>query len=209
MIKIKDLKLLDIAAASTLNDINTLNIYKSIDIVLKELDDKYRKKLNLLESIDRMTNEELDLMFWGYSDHIGNIDIEVKRKLLKKSVLSRISRGTTGVLKKMCKELYEGFEVKEWFEYNGTPGKFKIKTKDEGVIKNKYLELINTVDLYKNTRSHLETVELNVVRNSNFKIAGFKEVKILEQKENRKTNILITINPNFIGYKEIMGGQAR
>lgn len=209
MIKIKDLKLLDIAAASTLNDANTLNIYKSIGIVLKELDDKYRNRLNLLESIDRMTNEELDLMFWSYSEQVGNIDIDLKRKLLKKAIFSKTSKGTTGVLKKMCMELYEGFEIEEWFEYNGSPGKFKIKTRDESIIKNKYLELINTVNLHKNARSHLESVELKVVRNSSLKFTGFKEVKILEQKEKRKTNISIPINSKFIGFKEIMEVQIR
>ncbi|MBR8701485.1 MULTISPECIES: phage tail protein [unclassified Fusobacterium] len=209
MIRIKDLQLIDIAATSTLSDVNTLNIYKCIDSVLKEQDDRFRDKLNLLESIDRMTNDELDLMFWGYSDHVGNVEIDQKRKLLKKAVLSRITRGTTGVLRKMCKELYKGFEVEEWFEYNGEPGKFKIKTRDESIREDSYLELIDTINHYKNVRSHLETVELNIVRNSGIQFAAFKEIRILEQKENRKSDILITLNPKFSGFKELMGVQIR
>ena len=206
MILIDDLKLTDIAAVSTLDDITTRYIYEAIDYVLQKRNFKINAELKKLELVDFMNEQEINLLLWEYSIYTKNANLNEKKKLVKKAIFSKINMGTTKVLKDVCGVLYKGFDVKEWTEYNGKPGTFRIFTDKKIVDSNEYRELIENINSNKNVRSHLDFIELKQKNSSNYFIKGYKEISLISTKENKKKDFSIDNRVFIKGYKEIIGG---
>ena len=195
MILIDDLKLTDIAAVSTLDDATTRWIYESIDYVLR--------------SRNSIINSELKKLLWEYSIYTKNATLEEKKKIVKRAIFSKINMGTTKVLKDVCGLLYKGFDVKEWTDYNGKPGTFRIYTDKKITDPNEYRELMENIEANKNVRSHLDYIELKQVNTSKYYISGFKEVTLLATKENKKKDFTVNNAIYIKAYKQVIGGMTK
>nr|DAI15481.1 MAG TPA: tail protein [Caudoviricetes sp.] len=209
MILIDDLKLTDIAAVSTLDDATTRWIYESIDFVLRGRNSIINSELKKLEIIDLMNEQEINMLLWEYSIYTKNATLEEKKKIVKRAIFSKINMGTTKVLKDECGLLYKGFDVKEWADYNGKPGTFRIYTDKKITDPDEYRELMENIEANKNVRSHLDYIELKQVNNSKYYISGFKEVTLLATKENKKKDFTVNSNVYIKAYKQITGGIAK
>nr|DAN17064.1 MAG TPA: tail protein [Caudoviricetes sp.] len=209
MILIDDLKLTDIAAVSTLDDATTRWIYESIDFVLRGRNSIINSELKKLEIIDLMNEQEINMLLWEYSIYTKNATLEEKKKIVKRAIFSKINMGTTKVLKDVCGLLYKGFDVKEWADYNGKPGTFRIYTDKKITDPDEYRELMENIEANKNVRSHLDYIELKQVNNSKYYISGFKEVTLLATKENKKKDFTVNSNVYIKAYKQITGGIAK
>lgn len=176
MITIDHLNLTDIAAASSLTDINTKHIYEAINYVLQKENLRFKDKFEKWSRVNSMNDDELNLILWEYSAFLNTNNLDEKKLFVKKALLSKRNKGTTKNLKDVCKILYDGFEILEWFEYKGRPGTFRIFTdkKINNVVE--YKKLIETVNTNKNVRSHLDYVELKQTNMNNYFIAGYKEI---------------------------------
>ena len=117
--------------------------------------------------------------------------------------------GTTTVLKDMCGLLYKGFDVKEWTDYKGKPGTFRIYTDKKISDPSEYRELMENIEANKNVRSHLDYIELKQVNTSKYYISGFKEVTLLATKENKKKDFSINNAIYVKAYKQIIGGISK
>ena len=161
MIKIDNLKLTDIAAKSTLTDDTTKWIYQSIDYAIQKKHDKLKTSFDILDRIHYLSEKEIELLLWEY--HVEGFDettsIEEKRILILESLLTHMKKGTVHAVKKNLDLLFGSSEIQEWFEYNGTPGKFRVKTKADTQNNDIYKKILNIIESIKNTRSHLENVE--------------------------------------------------
>lgn len=182
MIIVQDLKLTDIAAKSTLTDNATKWIYESIDYAIKQQKSRIMNKFFL--DIDKLSETEIDYLLWEYHvDYVGeDTTIENKRELVKIAVVAHFNKGTLGSVKAICKILFGNAEIKEWFEYGGRPGYFKISTLGE--LKNQidFSKVLDVVNEYKNERSWLDAITF--VRNMNLgTYVGMFSVR-------QKTNVL-------------------
>lgn len=209
MILIDDLKLTDIAAVSTLDDATTKWIYESIDYVLRGRNSIISSELKKLEMIDLMNEQEINMLLWEYSIYTKNATLEEKKKIVKRAIFSKINAGTTKVLKDVCGLLYKGFDVKEWTDYNGKPGTFRIYTDKKITDPSEYRELMENIEANKNVRSHLDYIELKQVNTSNYYISGFKEMTLLATKENKKKDFTVNSNVYIKAYKQITGGMTK
>lgn len=70
--------------------------------------------------------KELDIDWYKWD---GSLD--AKRALVENSDLVHMHLGTKAAVEMVVKDYYGGAEVKEWFEYDGEPGHFKITVDDE------------------------------------------------------------------------------
>ena len=206
MILIDDLKLTDIAAISTLDDVTTRWIYESIDFVLRGRNSIINSELKKLEMIDLMNEQEINMLLWEYSIYTKNATLEEKKKIVKKAIFSKINMGTSKVLKDVCGLLYKGFDVKEWADYNGKPGTFRIYTDKKITDPDEYRELMENIEANKNVRSHLDYIELKQVNISKYYVSGFKEITLLATKENKKKDFTVNSNVYIKAYKQIIGG---
>ena len=209
MILIDDLKLTDIAAVSTLDDATTRWIYESIDYVLRGRNSIINSELKKLEIIDLMNEHEINMLLWEFSIYTKKATLEEKKKIVKRAIFSKINMGTTKVLKDVCGLLYKGFDVKEWTDYNGKPGTFRIYTDKKITDPNEYRELMENIKANKNVRSHLDYIELKQVNPSKYYISGFKEITLLATKENKKKDFTVNSNVYIKAYKQIIGGISK
>ena len=145
MILIDNLKLTDITAVSTLDDATTKWIYESIDYILRGRNSIINSELKKLEIIDLMNEQEINMLLWEYSIYTKNVTLEEKKKIVKRAIFSKINMGTTKVLKDVCGLLYKGFDVKEWTDYNGKPGTFRIYTDKKITDPNEDRELMENI----------------------------------------------------------------
>ena len=179
MITVQDLKLTDIAAKSTLTDETTKWIYESIDYAIKQQKNRIISKFFL--DIDKLSETEIDYLLWEYHvDYVGeNASLESKRELVKIAVIAHFNKGTLGSVKAICKILFGNAEIKEWFEYGGRPGYFKISTLGELKDEKDYLKVLDVVNEYKNERSWLEALTFERSSNLGKYVGIFYEKQII------------------------------
>ena len=179
MITVQDLKLTDIAAKSTLTDKTTKWIYESIDYAIKQQKNRIMNKFFL--DIDKLDEAEIDYLLWEYHvDYVGeNASLENKRELVKIAVIAHFNKGTLGSVKAICKILFGNAEIKEWFEYGGRPGYFKISTLGELKDEKDYLKVLDVVNEYKNERSWLEALTFERSSNLGKYVGIFSEKQVI------------------------------
>ena len=179
MITVQDLKLTDIAAKSTLTDKTTKWIYESIDYAIKQQKNRIMSKFFL--DIDKLSETEIDYLLWEYHvDYVGeNASLESKREMVKIAVIAHFNKGTLGSVKAICKILFGNAEIKEWFEYGGRPGYFKISTLGELKDEKDYLKVLDVVNEYKNERSWLEALTFERSSNLGKYVGIFSEKQVI------------------------------
>lgn len=78
--------------------------------------------------IDMLPEDYLDALAWeldiDWYDKTASID--VKRALVKSSDIVHAHNGTKAAVARVVADFYGEAEVKEWFEYGGDPGHFKV-----------------------------------------------------------------------------------
>ena len=213
MITVQDLKLTDIAAKSTLTDKTTKWIYESIDYAIKQQKNRIISKFFL--DIAKLSETEIDYLLWEYHvDYVGeNASLESKRELVKIAVIAHFNKGTLGSVKAICKILFGNAEIKEWFEYGGRPGYFKISTLGELKDEKDYLKVLDVVNEYKNERSWLEALTFDRTAEFGKHIGIFSEkliINILNERnfelpwmeQNLSEGIInVTVKENTIGIR--------
>ena len=213
MIAVQDLKLTDIAAKSTLTDKTTKWIYESIDYAIKQQKNRIISKFFL--DIDKLSETEIDYLLWEYHvDYVGeNASVESKKELVKIAVIAHFNKGTLGSVKAICKILFGNAEIKEWFEYGGRPGYFKISTLGELKDEKDYLKVLDVVNEYKNERSWLEALTFDRTAEFGKHIGIFSEkliINILNERnfelpwmeQNLSEGIInVTVKENTIGIR--------
>lgn len=97
---------------------------------------------------------------WKIDWYDTDYSIGQKRRVVKTALTVRRLMGTVRAVKLQANAIYPGTALKEWFEYGGTPGCFRVivALAEQGISFEQYLQLINGVLLCKNVRSHLEGV---------------------------------------------------
>lgn len=116
----------------------------------------------IIPRIDEIPEELVDLLAWQF--HVDfyeplGLDIEIRRALVKNSLIWHRWKGTKFVLEDMLRMLFlDDFTVEEWFEYGGEPYFFRISTTDIIHDFGLYVDLLRAIHELKNERSWLESI---------------------------------------------------
>ncbi|MDD3012627.1 MAG: phage tail protein I [Candidatus Gastranaerophilales bacterium] len=97
-----------------------------------------------------------------------------KRKLVKEAILNHKYKGTKyGIIQALRSIGFES-QIKEWFEYSAEPYHFKLTiisaSQDIDLVNQEKMSLL--IEEYKNVRSVLDTVEIDMPAVSNTPFAG-------------------------------------
>lgn len=158
---IQSVSLLDILPSNLLEDAQIYAAAKSLDDELQRVTMACREVLHL-PRLDELPEAVLDLLAWqwhvDFYEPVG-MDVETKRRLVKKSIAWHRIKGTPAAIEAVVSAAFDKTTVKEWYEYGGKPYYFKIITEDVTTDKDILNRLRRTVDSVKNTRSLLEEIE--------------------------------------------------
>ena len=106
--------------------------------------------------------------FWS-----NDLSEDEKRAIIDSSILLHRKKGTLFALKEVLKRLNIDVKFYEWFEYQGLPYHFKIDVDFlNRPVEDKDLKIIEEfVEIYKNEKSILELININIKTNLKEKYA--------------------------------------
>lgn len=142
------------------DDESMVALAKSVAAVLEKRKDEIRT-IAIYPRIEELPEDLLDILakdfkvdWWdkGYS-------LETKREILKTSWHTHRILGTKEAVTTALCALYDQFEVKEWWEYGGEPGFFKVETQSFQLIC-ELDKFVATLSAVKRLSAHLEKVNV-------------------------------------------------
>lgn len=88
------------------------------------------------------------------------LPIDKKRTVIKNALNWYKKSGTAAAVKELLEVIFGSGELQEWFEYGGKPFHFRvdIEIPEEGISVGQQNTLLDSIEYYKNVRSHLDSV---------------------------------------------------
>jgi phage tail P2-like protein len=125
--------------------------------------------------IDEIEDESLlDLLAWQF--HVEGYElaqtIEEKRELVKNAIELHRYKGTKYAVEKVLETLSLSGEIKEWFEYDGQPYRFKVLADISNKTEISINKLISLINDYKNERSWLEELSIEATVGNDLHISA-------------------------------------
>lgn len=116
----------------------------------------------LYEHLDKQKDSVLDLMAAEMKTqyYSSDMDHDTKVKMIQNTIRWHILAGTPSAVQEMVKTVFGSGEVIEWFDYNGSPFCFKIKT-DEDLNHDIMIRFREMIKKVKNTCSTLEEIMIS------------------------------------------------
>ena len=117
-------------------------------------------RLTTWDKIDELTEAELDELAWELNilwyDKAAGID--AKREIVKNSDEVYRRLGTKWAVENVIASYFgEGF-IREWFEYQGEPGHFRVYSTNPTLTNERLLEFMNLLNKVKRASSHLDGI---------------------------------------------------
>ena len=140
-----------------------IGLAKGIDTVTHDIE-AHISTMSTWDSIDSLTEEELDALAWELGIDWYRIDAEIyiKRQLIKDSRKMSGKLGTKWAVERIINTYFgEGF-ISEWFEYNGEPGHFKVFSSNPTVTNENLQEFLSILDKVKRASSHLDGIVITL-----------------------------------------------
>lgn len=114
----------------------------------------------VVENLDEWVLDYLavELRAPAYEDRFP---IEVKRELIAGTLPFYAKLGTPQAINWATRTIFGGSQLQEWFEYGGEPYHFKMRVNitDDLFSLEKDRQIINAINVCKNLRSHLDSIE--------------------------------------------------
>lgn len=139
----------------------------AMDSLLSEAG-KRAKTVRKWDQIDSMNHVQLDEMAWELNVDWwdSSFSLETKRSVIKTCYRVLEKRGTKWAVEELVTSAFGMGQVIEWFEYDGQPFMFKIRT-NATLTKDGMSYFLGMIDKVKNARSHLEMIEIVRTINQN------------------------------------------
>lgn len=168
MISLYDSQITDVLPINIKNLPEVQAISYAVSNMNKKILD-YAKKIAIYTTIDTLDDDLLDLLAIELNTQYYDeeYDIEIKRKLIKSSLIWKMKAGTTSAVEELISIIFGEGEIEEWFDYGGDPFKFRININITKNLSKEQLDRIyKMIDKVKNRRSWLESIILNLHVNS-------------------------------------------
>lgn len=111
---------------------------------------------------DNCTEEMLDQMavYLKIEWYDSTASIETKRKAVKVAIEIQRYAGTVKAVREQVNSIYQNAEIKEWFDYGGTPGywRLKVNAEDSDIQYYSIEEMERLLGYTKRLSAHLERI---------------------------------------------------
>lgn len=141
------------------NDEANVRLSLGIDEVIKIFDD-YSGNVSTWAALDRLTESELDELAWelNIAWYEKSATIEEKREIIKNSDMVQRKLGTKWAVENVLGTYFENGIVKEWFQYSGVPGHFRIETIDMTITNENLIKFLRVLFQVKRRSAILDGI---------------------------------------------------
>ncbi len=141
------------------NDEANVRLSRGIDEVIK-IFDNYSGNVSTWAAIDRITESELDDLAWelNIAWYEKNATIEEKREIIKNSDMVQRKLGTKWAVENVLRTYFADAYVREWFQYSGVPGHFRIETTDMSVTNENMIQFLRVLENVKRRSTLLDGI---------------------------------------------------
>lgn len=134
---------------------------------LDEIIPRIAASIELLPSwdcLEYLPESELDELAWELNIlwYDTGADIEVKRDLIRNSDKVYAHLGTKWAVEAVIKSYFGDGYIAEWFEYDGTPGHFRVYSANPTLNNERLNEFLNLLNKVKRASSKLDGITITV-----------------------------------------------
>ncbi|CAL7892891.1 phage tail protein I [Fusobacterium necrophorum subsp. funduliforme] len=120
---------------------------------------KNKKYLLALDGIDELEEIYVDMLAHDLHVEFYNLSnsLKEKRELVKNSIVTHMKKGTPFAVENVLKIFYRDSELKEWFDYSGEEGTFRINVLNNTSIVLE--EIVKILEIIKKTKRATQQLE--------------------------------------------------
>lgn len=150
------------------DDLAVLGLSSGVGVIVPELSGSI-SRLTTWDHIDELNEEELDALAWELNilwyDKGANID--TKRDLVLNSDKVYQHLGTKWAVENVIQSYFGDGYIREWFEYEGEPGYFRVYSTNPSLTEERLTEFLNILNKVKRHSSRLEGVYITLTGEMN------------------------------------------
>lgn len=122
------------------------------------------QRLTTWDKIDELSESELDALAWELNImwYDKTASIEAKRELVLNSDKVYRRLGTKWAVENVIQTYFGDGYIKEWFEYNGTPGYFRVYSTNPTLNNERLTEFLNILNKVKRHSSKLDGIYITL-----------------------------------------------
>lgn len=172
--KLQDIEFIKLLPEFMRDDLTNIGLSKSIDNLIKYLA-AYGPKFSIWTAIDILQEDELDKLAQdlNLTWYEKSADISIKRTLIRNSDEMKRNLGTGWAVEQIILAYFGNGHIDEWFEYDGTPGCFKVISSNPSVTQENLNKFLRILEKVKRKSAHLEKVDIRLTaRNRLRTVAG-------------------------------------
>lgn len=161
--KLASLEFLRLLPQFMRDDLAIQGLAAGLDQIIPDLHDSITL-LTTWDHIDELSEEELDALAWELNIlwYDKGASMEVKRGLVKDSDKVYQHLGTKWAVENVIQTYFGEGYIQEWFEYNGTPGYFRVYSTNPSLTEDRLTEFLNILNKVKRHSSKLEGIYITL-----------------------------------------------
>ena len=157
--KLSTLEFLRLLPSFMRGDLAVQGLSSGVDKVIPGLSGSI-ELLTTWDHIDELTEDELDALAWElnilWDDKGANLD--TKRDLVKNSDKVYRHLGTKWAVENVIQSYFGDGYIREWFEYEGEPGHFRVYSTNPSLNNEKLTEFLNLLGKVKRASAKLDGI---------------------------------------------------
>lgn len=161
--KLSTLEFLRLLPAFMREDLAVIGLSHGVGLIVPELSNSIQR-LTTWDHIDKLTEDELDALAWELNilwyDKGANLD--TKRDLVKNSDKVYRRLGTKWAVENVIQSYFGDGYIREWFEYEGEPGYFRVYSTNPTLTNERLVEFLNILSKVKRYSSKLEGIYITL-----------------------------------------------
>lgn len=161
MIELEDIHLLDLVPPNLRSDPKVVAAAEALNKQLREVT-KYIPKVAIFHQIDELPAEWVDTLArqWHVDFYDPSLPLSQRRQLIKNSLAWHRRKGTPSAVEELITTVFGDGEVREWFEYGGQPGRFKVITSNSSVTAEDAERFLAALKSVSRASAHLDVIEI-------------------------------------------------
>ena len=161
--KLSTLEFARLLPAFMRGDLAVQGLARGIDGIIPGLATSVQR-LTTWDKIDELNESELDALAWELNImwYDKTASIEAKRELVLNSDKVYRRLGTKWAAENVIQTYFGDGYIKEWFEYNGTPGYFRVYSTNPTLNNERLTEFMNILNKVKRHSSKLDGIYITL-----------------------------------------------